>query len=190
MAPRPLMNRPFDLAYFTFFAIHILATLFVDLQALYPQDWTPSPINLIPEWYIEFSGDPLIAGAMGFIDARDPTKWIWIKSFMWAEALFQLPVFILGLRALYRDDQKIYPLLLIYAASSTTTMIPCVWTVLAVPRGTKAVLGITLTSEQLTTLLTSYVPFLLVTATMTVDMAQRLARLVNQALALNNEKKL
>lgn len=37
------------------------------------------------------------------------------------EAVFQLPVFFVGLYALYRDDRRFWVLLLIYGASTTVS---------------------------------------------------------------------
>jgi len=55
----------------------------MDCQALYPQSVLPAFISNIPAWYVEFSGDPLISGAMGFTGT--PAEFAWFKSFLLVE---------------------------------------------------------------------------------------------------------
>jgi len=158
-----LKARPADLLYFSFFLIHLPATLFVDLQAIYPSSLVPTLLKDFTRWYVDFSGDPLIGGA--FFGGQE---WIWFRTFLWLEAIFQVPVFILGARALYYGppiSQKYYPLLLAYSASSSTTTLPCLATVLSTS---------TLTATQRMILLSSYIPFFLVPFMMAIDMLTRL----------------
>ncbi len=124
----PLSSRPLDLLYFSFFIVrfantvvhrierqlqmHIPASLLVDLQALlHPNTFLPS----LPEWYTGYSADPLIRGAM----LKDP-QLVWFNCFLYVEMydlsafhshyrvltpasrLFQLPVFIIGARGLWK----------------------------------------------------------------------------------------
>jgi hypothetical protein len=88
---KPLKERPLDLIYVIFFAIHIPAFFLVDSQTLYPDGWRP-----LANWYLEQFNDPNIGGALGEWKAGAWT-WIWFRSFLWLEALFQLPMFFLGI---------------------------------------------------------------------------------------------
>ncbi|KAH9893332.1 transmembrane protein 6/97 [Cubamyces lactineus] len=175
----PLAQRPRDLVYFLFFAIHLPATFLVDLQALYPRTWVPSIIANIPKFYVEMSNDPLIGSAMGFFGQSQMEAYTWFRSFLIVEAFFQVPVFIIGLRGLWKGTSSIYVLLLIYAASTTTTTLPCLAVILSTPISPTplSASGISLTAEQSLLLLSSYIPFFLVPLVMTIDMAIRVQTL-------------
>ncbi|KAI0076612.1 hypothetical protein K474DRAFT_1691295 [Panus rudis PR-1116 ss-1] len=190
MARVPLKSRPLDLLYFIFFLIHLPSTLLVDLQAIYPHGLLPGIITKLPELYINLSSDPLIGGAMGYFGV--PENYLWFKSFLLLEAFFQVPVFILGMRGLWKGSQKIYLLLLIYAASTTTTLLPCLAILLATPTTspeTVAAKIISVTAEQRLLLLSSYVPFLIIPLTMLVDMSSRVFRLMQAGLAAQAKAK-
>ncbi|THH08545.1 hypothetical protein EW145_g2648 [Phellinidium pouzarii] len=154
---------------------HIPATLLLDLQSLYPPALVPAALARLPELYVSFSSDPLIAGALGL--NGPPSSWVWFKSFLVLEAVFQLPVFIIGMRGLWRDSRALYPLLLVYAASTTTTTLPCLTTVLFAPSAPTTGPTLALTPEQRALLLASYYPFFVVPLVMCIDMAVRLGRL-------------
>lgn len=80
------------------------------------------------------------------------------------------------------DSASIYVVLLIYAASTSTTTLPCLTTVLAVPRTedpTAAFKTVAVTDAQLIMLLSSYVPFLLIPLFMTLDMAWRISKMID-----------
>ncbi len=89
------------------------------------------------------------------------------------------------------DSRSIYPLLLIYGASTATTTLACIATFLASPTSTgpSASEALTLanfsipapTAEQIRTLLGLYLPYLLVPLLMTIDMAQRIGKLMGRA---------
>lgn len=65
------------------------------------------------------------------------------------------------------DIKRVYPLLLVYGASTTTTLLPCL-SVLFSPSSSSS-----LTFFQTSLLLSSYIPFLSIPLTMAVDMALR-----------------
>ncbi|KAK7052314.1 putative membrane protein [Favolaschia claudopus] len=188
MAPRPLTSRPLDLVYFGFFVSHIFASLCIDFQALYPPALVPSFLRVFANWYLEMSNDPFLNVMFG----RDNDPLIWFKSFLFLEVFFQFPTFFIAARGLLNDSRKNYVLMLVYGASTTTTVWPCLWTLLAIPGPSPAALasGIaTLTFEQRAMLLSSYVPFCLLPLLMTVDMALRLHSIVGKALAASNADK-
>ncbi|KAH9951157.1 transmembrane protein 6/97 [Amylocystis lapponica] len=158
-----LTSRPLDLIYFLFFMMHLPATLLVDLQALYPAWMVPNIMKIIPVFYFTLSKDPLIGGAMGFLGKTD--AYVWFKTFLTLEAFFQIPVFILGMRGLWRNSRSIYVLLLIYAASTTTTTLPCltvVWTTPLTSAETRAAMVHSVAYPQKLMLLGCYIPFFLI----------------------------
>ncbi|KAF9646225.1 hypothetical protein BDM02DRAFT_271958 [Thelephora ganbajun] len=161
----PLSSRPLDFLYFAFMLIHIPATVLLDMQAICPQHLIPKILRDASEWYITFSGDPLIRGAF-----HGGPEFNWFRAFLYLEAFFQLPIFFLAARALYAGPPKSqahYPLMLAYSASSCTTTFSCLailWT------------STGLTQFQMPLLLGSYVPFFLVPFGMAVDMTLRLTK--------------
>jgi hypothetical protein len=105
-----------------------------------------------------------------------------------------------GARALTRADSRaIYVLLLIYGASTSTTLLPCLAVLLTAPTSTALAAGAavppavkaaaTLTGAQRALLLASYGPFFAVPALMTLDMARRLAVLARRGAAADEAAK-
>ncbi|KAH9852601.1 transmembrane protein 6/97 [Lenzites betulinus] len=185
MARIPLAQRPRDLVYFLFFAIHLPATFLIDLQALYPKEWVPSVISNLAKFYVEMSADPLIGSSLGYFGQAQVDAYTWFRTLLVLEAFFQVPVFVLGLRGLWKGSRSIYVLLLIYASSAATTTLPCLSVILSTPISltpltipsaaaqTSATVALSLTAEQRLLLLSSYIPFFLVPFVMAVDMALR-----------------
>jgi len=161
----PLSSRPLDLLYFAFVLVHIPCTVLLDLQVICPQDFIPKVLHDASEWYITFSGDPLINGAF-----YGGPEFDWFRAFLYLEVFFQLPIFFLAARALYAGPPKVqshYPIMLAYSTSSCTTTFACLaalWT------------STGLTQFQMAILLGSYVPFFLVPFGMAVDMTLRLTK--------------
>ncbi|KIM90546.1 hypothetical protein PILCRDRAFT_812299 [Piloderma croceum F 1598] len=187
---RSLTSRPLDLLYFTFFLSHIPASLLLDFQALYPSSLLPGFISSLPRLYFQMSNDPLIGGAMGYLSNSKELGWL--KSFMILELVFQFPVFFLGLQGLWNDSRSIYPLLLIYAASTTTTTLPCLSLIFATPLTSPSTIAkgiVSITTAQRYLLLSSYIPFFLVPLLMTLDMAIRVAKLVRLGIKSEDEAK-
>ncbi|TNY18090.1 transmembrane protein 6/97 [Rhodotorula diobovata] len=156
-----LSQRTRDWIYFWFLAVHIPATLLVDIQALFFAEHI-SPTWLRQIFVFAAKEDPLLTNATSPLFA-------WFQSFILLEVIFQLPVFFLGVRGLWKRDPSIYPLLALYGASSATTTFACIATVLHTPG---------LSSAQLTKLLASYVPFMLVPLCIAVDYGTRLTRVM------------
>ena len=61
--------------------IHIPATVLLDVQAIYPQHLVPKILRDASEWYISFSGDPLIDGAF-----HGGQEFNWFRAFLYLEA--------------------------------------------------------------------------------------------------------
>ncbi|KAK4056828.1 hypothetical protein OIO90_002078 [Microbotryomycetes sp. JL221] len=153
-------SRTRDMVYMAFMLVHIPATCFVDMHAL------PFISNLLPEasrlvYQIAHKDDPLLQSA-------HTPAFAWFRSFLLLEILFQLPTFVYGSWALWRDNTTVYPLLTIYGASTATTTLACLATVLQMP----------LTRERQAILLAEYVPFCLLPLAMAVDYGLRLTKMV------------
>jgi len=172
--------------------MHTFATIVVDLQAIYPPHLVPSAMKDVVDYYLTTYNDPLIGGVMGFFGSAKADSFNWFQTFVMMEAFFQLPVFLLGMRGLYKDSRAIYVLLLIYAASATTTTLPCLTTILATPVTPVSSVdpnSISVTPAQRLSLLTSYVPFLVVPLLMTIDMGFRVLNMVRAASSMAEREK-
>lgn len=154
------------------------------MQPLYSQDSIPKVLRDASDWYITFSGDPLINGAF-----HGGPDFNWFRAFLYLEVyarstaipvtarkltlvsrVFQLPLFFVAARALWLGPPKLqlyYPLMLAYSASSCTTTFGCL-AVLWTSTG--------LTQFQMCLLLGSYIPFFLVPFGMAIDMTTRLTK--------------
>jgi hypothetical protein len=90
-----------DLLYFIFFIWHIPISLCVDFQSIYPPSimlyLASTPLPAFIDWYMRWSRDPIIIGA-----SNGGWEWDWIRGFMWVEAVFQMPCWIIGAWALWR----------------------------------------------------------------------------------------
>jgi len=184
MAPRrPLTSRPMDLIYFIFFVTHIPVTLLIDCQAIWPKQIVPKTLQALPPWYVGMSGDPILGGVMG-INGNE-SAFAWLRSFIYLEALFQLPVFVLGARGLWRDSPGVYALLALYGASTSTTTLACLATVINTPTTSAATIAqgvFSITLQQRVILLASYVPYFIIPLFVAVDMAFRLQKLASAGI--------
>jgi hypothetical protein len=77
-------------------------TLTLDIQSLYPPSLLAgTPFPAFMKWYINFSRDPILLGAM----SSNPA-WDWLKCFLKMEAFVQLPSFFIGAYGLYKSEQR------------------------------------------------------------------------------------
>ncbi|CAE7085372.1 unnamed protein product [Rhizoctonia solani] len=187
-----LKERPLDFLYLVYFAIHIPPTLLMDLQAILPRGSFPRILQQLPQFYLDMSGDPLIAGAMGLHGV--PTQFTWFYTFLVIEELFQLPLFILGIYMLRKNSSYTSILLTVYGSHVTTTMAPVLATLLATPKTISNVIEkasdfSSLNSSQFAILLSSYIPFLIIPLVMAVDGTRRLVQQVHQIQKLEKASK-
>ncbi len=63
--------------------MHLPATLFVDLQYIYPPKFVPSFLSGFLEFYVGMSRDPLIGGLFGAFG--DNAHLAWFKTFIYLE---------------------------------------------------------------------------------------------------------
>ncbi|WVQ81176.1 hypothetical protein IAT38_003298 [Cryptococcus sp. DSM 104549] len=165
-------GRRLDQLWFWFFIMHIPTTLLIDLQALYPPSIVPAPLSSFANWSIELTRDPVLGGVF----SKDPS-FGWLKCFMGVEGFFQLPVFVLGAWGLWHNDKRIYPLIIAYGASTATTVIPCIHTILT------ATPSPLFSTGELANLLAEYVPFFAIPLAMAVDMGVRVLGIIGEAQA-------
>lgn len=88
-------------------------------------------------------------------------------------------------------SRTIYPLLALYAASTATTTLACVFQILQTPETTPETQAQNLpsiTASQRLLLLSSYIPFFLIPLIMAVDMGVRVHKLVKFAVKKQEEK--
>ena len=90
----------------------------------------------------------------------------------------------------HSGSRTIYPLLALYASSTATTTLACVFQVLQTPETTSETLAqnlISITADQRLMILSSYIPFFLIPFIMAVDMGMRTYELVK--IATKKEEK-
>ncbi|KAL1747420.1 transmembrane protein 6/97 [Schizophyllum fasciatum] len=177
----PLTSRRWDLLYVIYFLTHVPPTLLLDLQSIYPKEHVPAFMSGLLRTYFDFLHDPLVGRAAGFYGEKATEEMLWLRTFMTLEAVFQLPVFFIGAYCLIKSacTTSLYPLLLIYGASTATTTLPCLVYLYATPDSdewTQASNVPSITPNERLILLSSYAPYCLIPLVMAVDMAFRLGR--------------
>ena len=101
--------------FLVYFITHIPITLSLDLQVLFGE-YYPENFQALASWYIATYNDQLIL-----------TKPMWLKSFIWAELLFQTPFFFVATYGLLYKRNWIRIPSIIYGAHVATT----VWALIA-----------------------------------------------------------
>ncbi|PKI84323.1 hypothetical protein MVES_001626 [Malassezia vespertilionis] len=170
-----LYRRYVDLLYFLYFAMHLFASVCIDIQALVPAYYVPqlfrdilqgAPFSTTHADYLVKSADPLL-----------PNAWLpqytWFRISLLSEFVFQLPVFAIGLYAMWNNEKRWYPLLATYGAIGCFTTMQCIATVLLGEERAA------LTPANLRFLLQNYVPFMLIPGVIAVDFTLRSMRLLS-----------
>ncbi|PPQ63812.1 hypothetical protein CVT24_009807 [Panaeolus cyanescens] len=198
----PLAQRPLDFVYYAFFASHLCASLLLDCQAIYPERFVPTILVEANKMYISMTRDPLIGSVFGYFGQDMSQHMLWFKMFLYLEAFFQVPVFIIGMRQLRKGEfvpftlrappdpvwlgcKYVYPLLLAYGASSATTTFACLAVLLTTPTTTPALLASnapSLDTFQRQLLFGSYFAFFVIPLLMAVDMTFRIKNLIGKAV--------
>ncbi|CAL8372479.1 unnamed protein product [Gadus morhua 'NCC'] len=143
--------RLLEYIFFFYFASHIPITLFIDLQALLPDQVYPNVLKDLLRWYAEEFKDPMVV---------DPPTWF--KSFILCEALVQMPFFPVAAYAFFKGGCKwIRTPAIIYSTHVATTLVPILAHVLLFPFPLKPNAGPQTSKERLT-LVSIYAPYLLV----------------------------
>ncbi|KAI9225936.1 MAG: transmembrane protein 6/97 [Piptocephalis tieghemiana] len=153
--PRPLSQRPWDILYALFILIHIPSTVIIDSQAILPAWLFPQFALDLMSFYLETFKDP----------GMTPPLPVWMSSFVTAELLFQLPFFLWGIRALWRDDTRFLPFSVAYGAHTATTVWVVFWSLahhyLYPTPGS-------LSHSQIVSLLLLHAPFFLIPVSMVI----------------------
>ncbi|XP_047449868.1 sigma intracellular receptor 2 [Mugil cephalus] len=106
--------RVLEIIFFLYFASHIPITLFIDLQALLPEHVYPEQLTDLLKWYAKDFKDSMVV---------DPPHWF--KSFIFCEALLQLPFFPVAAYAFLKGGCKwIRTPAIVYSAHVATTLLP------------------------------------------------------------------
>ncbi|XP_007246016.3 sigma intracellular receptor 2 [Astyanax mexicanus] len=143
--------RVLEIIFFLYFASHIPITLFIDLQALLPEHVYPQALKDVLHWYAAEFKDPMVV---------DPP--FWFKSFIFCEALVQLPFFPIATYAFLKGKCRwIRTPTIIYATHVATTLIPILAHILYHNFPTAPYPGPQTMKERLT-LVSVYAPYLLI----------------------------
>ncbi|XP_027003343.1 sigma intracellular receptor 2 [Tachysurus fulvidraco] len=109
-----MLLRALELVFFFYFASHIPITLFIDLQALLPEHVFPQAFKDVLRWYASEFRDPMVL---------DPP--VWFKSFIFCEALVQLPFFPVAAYAFFKGSCRwIRTPAILYSVHVATSLIP------------------------------------------------------------------
>ncbi|KAK4498951.1 hypothetical protein PRZ48_009462 [Zasmidium cellare] len=149
-----LLSRKRDLTYFIFFLVHIPIVFCVDIYPLYPTSLVPQFMTDLRQWYISTYRDAFFISPPA-----------WFTMYIWMELFYHVPLSVWALGALIRDDPKVPIHLLIYAMQTAVTTATCIADYLSwsgYENAEKIELG------------KLYVPYLMVSVFMGVDMYTRL----------------
>ncbi|XP_063060909.1 sigma intracellular receptor 2 [Engraulis encrasicolus] len=143
--------RILEIIFFLYFASHIPITLFIDFQALLPEHVYPKQLKQLLRWYAAEYKDPMML---------DPP--VWFKSFIFCEALVQMPFFPVAAYAFWKGGCKwIRTPAIVYATHVATTLIPILSYILLHQFPQEPHPGPQTMKERLT-LISIYAPYLLV----------------------------
>lgn len=138
MSPRngrvPLSERYVDLFYFLFFALHLFASACVDstydaltvVQGLVPASVVPPVLRTVLHGRLPNSPDYLAQSADPFIPNAWLPRYAWLRMSLLSEFVVQVPAFVLGMWAMWKDDCRAYPLLAIYGMLGCFTTLQCI----------------------------------------------------------------
>ncbi|XP_051535831.1 sigma intracellular receptor 2 [Myxocyprinus asiaticus] len=106
--------RVLEIVYFIYFASHIPITVLIDFQAILPEHVYPPALKNVLQWYAAEFKDPMM---------MDPP--VWFRSFVFCEALVQLPFFPVAAYAFLKGGCKwIRTPAIVYSVHVATTLVP------------------------------------------------------------------
>jgi hypothetical protein len=85
MSPPLLVKHALDPLFCAFFIVHIIATLAIDLQVIFPSLY-PQSLQDVLQTYVNIVNDPLIKH-------HRQKHMSWFRTFIWVEFIVQLPLF-------------------------------------------------------------------------------------------------
>ncbi|XP_076832981.1 sigma intracellular receptor 2 [Brachyhypopomus gauderio] len=143
-----MLLRTLEIIFLIYFASHIPITLFIDLQALLPERVYPQSLKNLLQWYASEFKDPMVL---------DPP--VWFRSFIYCEALLQLPFFPVAVYAFLKGNCRwIRTPVIVYSTHVATSLIPILGHILFhnfPPAGPQ-------TLQERLTLVSIYAPYLVV----------------------------
>jgi hypothetical protein len=137
------MNSLLRAIFLIYFITHIPITLSLDLQVLFGE-YYPESFQSLATWYVSTYNDQLIL-----------LKPVWLKSFIWAELLFQTPFFFVATYGLLFKKNWIRIPSIIYGAHVATT----VWAIIA-----EFVASTTISEKEKMVLFSFYAPYFIIPA--------------------------
>ncbi|KAM4700263.1 sigma intracellular receptor 2 [Discoglossus pictus] len=145
------LTRLLEWVFFLYFFSHIPITLLVDLQAVLPARWYPQELLDLMQWYVVNFKDHLM---------MNPPAWF--KSFVYCEAILQLPFFPIASYAFFKGGCKWIRIpAIVYSSHVATTVIAIIFHVLFGEFPASNQLA-PLTQKDRLTLVAIYAPYLLV----------------------------
>ena len=115
------MYRGLRVLLLSYFISHIPITLLIDAQIVFGSLY-PAPLQDVFTWYVS-----------SFRDIVLRESGLWLKSFIYAEIIFQLPFFFYAVKALWNNTErdKTYSVYaLAYGIHVATTVLPIMSTIL------------------------------------------------------------
>ncbi|CAJ0938144.1 unnamed protein product [Ranitomeya imitator] len=108
------VTRLLELLFFLYFFSHIPITLLVDLQPVLPAGWYPQQLLDVMKWYAVTFKDHLM---------MNPPPWF--KSFVYCEAILQLPFFFVAAYAFLKGGCRWIRIpAIVYSSHVATTVFP------------------------------------------------------------------
>ncbi|EEH47110.1 uncharacterized protein PADG_03208 [Paracoccidioides brasiliensis Pb18] len=158
---KSISERKVDLFYLSFFLLHVVIILLVDITPLYPASIRPAFVDKVRSDYIEKYQDKFFS---------EPAAWG--KAYIFMEAVYHLPLSIWAVGAILRDAPMVPVHLLVFAVQTFITTLTCLvdvwsWT--------------DRTTEQKTTITYMYAPYAAFAALMGIDMFYRLKERVTKS---------
>ncbi|XP_075052855.1 sigma intracellular receptor 2 [Mixophyes fleayi] len=153
------LTRLLEWIFFFYFFSHIPITLLVDLQAVLPASWYPQQLLDLMNWYTVNFKDHLM---------KDPPPWF--MSFVYCEAIVQLPFFPVAAYAFFKGGCRWIRIpAIVYSSHVATTVLPILAQLLYGDFPKTSQLGTPNQQERLT-LVSIYAPYLVIPLLILVTM--------------------
>ncbi|KLO06655.1 hypothetical protein SCHPADRAFT_837766, partial [Schizopora paradoxa] len=181
---------------YSLFCCSLPVTLLFSTQALYPAELVPPVLKRITDDHVMTTRDPLFAGNAG-LTGDAPFLWAWFRSFMLLDIALHLSIIFAIVCRKWNDASTMYPLLFVHGASKVTMLTGCLAVLLAAPIAGSSSSSSTntpvsadfvsapdvpdsdrfpfQTAEQRVKSVYMYLPMLILSLIMTVDMGLRIA---------------
>lgn len=103
--PKTLTERPLDVLYLAYFAIHLVASIAIDAQLTFPphsQRLFPEPLRKVLQDYLTSSQDPFLLAA-----AAKSADHVWFRVLLASETVFQIPCFVVAIWGLLTGEYRL-----------------------------------------------------------------------------------